>query len=145
MTDEPNYEEDRGKQTQPIIAHQAHSGVVPKGGIAIYVSQSLIPIIHTIVGHATLGRRYEGSDATMIDLMPYDAFRFGVSRVHAILQFESDQLMIVDSGSMNGTWLNGNRLQPQIPTLITNGTTVLIGQMPLTIYYGSSSTPKTNG
>ncbi|MCU0499740.1 MAG: FHA domain-containing protein [Anaerolineae bacterium] len=54
-----------------------------------------------------------------MDLTIYGAFDRGISRRHARLHVENNQLWVTDLGSTNGTFINDQRLTPHIPTLIT--------------------------
>ena len=50
-----------------------------------------------------------------------------VSAVHSTLKFEGGQLMVRDGGSNNGTYLNGNRLQPGVYTPVPPGSMLRFG------------------
>jgi pSer/pThr/pTyr-binding forkhead associated (FHA) protein len=50
-----------------------------------------------------------------IDLAAYDALKRGISRRHAALVRFRDGVYIVDLASVNGTFLNDQRLQPEKP------------------------------
>ena len=45
----------------------------------------------------------------------------GISRRHAEIRVESGQYILIDSGSRNGTYVNGKRLNPGFPELIHAG------------------------
>ena len=64
----------------------------------------------TIVGR-TDGKTFTAD----LDLSPLGAATLGVSRVHAALAFDAGRsvMTLMDMNSMNGTFLNGLRLQPQ--------------------------------
>jgi pSer/pThr/pTyr-binding forkhead associated (FHA) protein len=49
----------------------------------------------------------------------------GVSRHHAELRVEDGQVVLVDLGSTNGTFVNG---QPVRRVVLTDGTTVTLGR-----------------
>ncbi|MCC6895917.1 MAG: FHA domain-containing protein [Anaerolineae bacterium] len=51
----------------------------------------------------------------------------GVSAVHATLQFSNGQYWIVDEGSTNGTFINGDRLKPAQRRLLEHGQTIRLG------------------
>jgi pSer/pThr/pTyr-binding forkhead associated (FHA) protein len=59
----------------------------------------------------------------------------GVSRNHAVLTYKDNRLYIHDVGSVNGTWLNGQRLKPYELYALTPGTPVSLGQLTIYIYY----------
>ncbi len=51
----------------------------------------------------------------------------GVSSVHATIQFANGQYWIVDEGSTNGTFINGDRLKPAQRRVLENGQTIRLG------------------
>lgn len=44
-----------------------------------------------------------------------------ISREHAVIKWEEGQYTITDLNSMNGTFLNGSRLQPNAPQTVKEG------------------------
>jgi hypothetical protein len=83
------------------------------------------------LGRYDLGAK--GNDE--IDLTPYGAIDRGVSRVHATLHLEGDFLYITDLGSTNGTYLSGNRLEAETPTVVHKGDEVLLGRLAVQIMF----------
>lgn len=63
----------------------------------------------------------------------YDA---GVSRRHAILAPQAAGFALEDLNSANGTFVNGRRLEPQTPTLISHGDEVKFGTLILRFEVG---------
>jgi pSer/pThr/pTyr-binding forkhead associated (FHA) protein len=53
-----------------------------------------------------------------------------VSRYHAEIVREGDQMMVVDKKSRNGVWLNGARIKDSAP--ITSGDAIRIGRQEFT-------------
>ncbi len=51
----------------------------------------------------------------------------GVSSVHATIQFSNGQYWIVDEGSTNGTFVNGDRLKPAQRRVLENGQIIRLG------------------
>ena len=47
-----------------------------------------------------------------------------VSRRHALIVVEGDDVFLLDEGSRNGTWLNGHRVKR---TLLRDGDTIVLG------------------
>jgi hypothetical protein len=84
------------------------------------------PIGIEIVRSIVLGR---GKDADNIDLdlSDYDAGGLGVSRRHAILQTIANVLYVADTGSTNGTYLNGKRLKMGEPKRVDNDAIISLG------------------
>lgn len=84
----------------------------------------------------TLGR----SDIQMrfrpdVDLTAYGAIDRGVSREHARLHTEGEQLYITDLGSTNGTFVAGRRLEPNTPTLLRKGDELLLGRLAIQVLF----------
>jgi hypothetical protein len=83
-----------------------------------------------------LGRRDPTTgDSPEVDLTAFAGYRMGVSRRHASLALENDQLNLWDLGSSNGTFINGNRLTPHQPSPIRDGDEVRLGQMVLRMFF----------
>jgi type VI secretion system FHA domain protein len=55
-----------------------------------------------------------------------------VSTVHAVVQFDDQEVRYADLGSTNGSRVNGTRLDTNAPVLIEPGTEVVIGRLRLT-------------
>ena len=70
-----------------------------------------------------------------VDLSPYGANDRGVSRNHARLQMKDNSLYITDLGSTNGTFVAGERLNPNQPTLLHKGDEVLLGRLQVQILF----------
>lgn len=91
----------------------------------------------TNAGDLVVGRTSLDDDVTVdIDLVPYGAERYGVSRNHA--QFTLDDrkhLYVTDLGSTNGTMLAGRRLKPNVRSLIHNGDKIVFGTLMVQIYF----------
>jgi CheY-like chemotaxis protein len=63
-----------------------------------------------------LGRRHSThSIQPDVDLNEYNAMAYGVSRLHAKLRHEEYGWWMEDLSSANGTWVNGERLDPYAP------------------------------
>lgn len=71
-----------------------------------------------------------------IDLDRFDAVEQGVSRRHAaIVRKEGGALQIVDRGSPNGTFLNGQRLIANQPRILRDGDELRFGKLVLTVKF----------
>jgi pSer/pThr/pTyr-binding forkhead associated (FHA) protein len=69
-----------------------------------------------------------------IDLNPFGGFEGGVSRQHARIVRGVNSLRIVDLGSINGTYLNGQKLPPHQPQKVRSGDEVLLGKLRLHLW-----------
>ena len=82
----------------------------------------------------TLGRISEAQPIMPdIDLTPYQAYASGVSRLHAVLRREREQVYVMDLGSSNGTYLNGKRLQPNTAHDIRHGDLISLGKLKIQV------------
>lgn len=70
-----------------------------------------------------------------IDLTPYGAMDRGVSRVHAQLHLQDDHLYITDLSSTNGTYVSGNKIEPDSPTALRKGDELLLGRLQVQILF----------
>jgi pSer/pThr/pTyr-binding forkhead associated (FHA) protein len=75
-----------------------------------------------------MGRRGAGDDALEIDLNKYGAGELGVSRRHAQIHLQENELYIRDLGSTNGTRLNGVIIPANQPVRLRDGDELELGQ-----------------
>ncbi|MBL8117922.1 MAG: FHA domain-containing protein [Anaerolineae bacterium] len=68
-----------------------------------------------------------------IDLAHFKALEKGVSRRHAAFVRYQQKLHILDLSSVNGTFLNGKRLKPDVPHMINSGDQLGLGDLVLTL------------
>ena len=66
-----------------------------------------------------------------VDLTPYGAEEKGVSRRHFKLTLAEGQYVILDLGSTNYTWVNQQRLQPNVPVSLNDGDEIRAGRLKL--------------
>ncbi len=82
----------------------------------------------------TMGRISEGQPIMPdIDLSPYQAYVAGVSRLHAVIKKRGSQIIFMDLGSANGTYLNGKRLNSNVEHSLTHGDIVALGKLKMQI------------
>ncbi len=78
----------------------------------------------------TLGRVSAGQPLIPeVDLGPYNAYELGVSRLHAVIGIEDDQVRITDLGSANGTRVNGVRIPPHTHHELVHGDLITLGSL----------------
>ena len=82
----------------------------------------------------TLGRS-AGSQAIVpdVDLDTYGAQDQGISRLHAEIRLDETGVHVVDLDSVNGTLINGKRIEPQEPKEIRNKDIIQLGSMQLQV------------
>jgi len=64
-----------------------------------------------------------------IDLAPFDAKNLGVSRSHAVLQRKDNTITLTDQGSINHTFINGERIHPHEVRVIRDGDELRFGKL----------------
>jgi pSer/pThr/pTyr-binding forkhead associated (FHA) protein len=70
-----------------------------------------------------------------IDLTNFDALNKGISRRHAALVRKDTSLHIIDKGSPNGTFLNGQRLVQNQPRVVRNGDDIRFGHLAVRVEF----------
>jgi len=84
-----------------------------------------------INGEIIFGR---GNGTGMIDLNPFDAVNFGVSRQHVMLRPTTANLFLIDLDSTNGTYRNGRSVTAHSPSHLTDGDNIRLGDFSMTVY-----------
>lgn len=80
-------------------------------------------------------------DSPQVDLQDYGAADKGVSRNHASIIWLDGALHIVDNASINGTFMDGQKLAAHQPYLLHDGATLRLGELTLEIQLtGSDNT-----
>ncbi len=70
-----------------------------------------------------------------LDLGPYNAHECGVSRRHVEIRHQGFLTYVVDLGSSNGAWLNGQRLIQNKERLLRNGDELQLGRLKMRIRF----------
>jgi pSer/pThr/pTyr-binding forkhead associated (FHA) protein len=108
--------------------------------LAVYVvGQSKPVLVDVDVKKITFGRSTAGETPMVIDLTPYDAHLYGVSRSHAVIFRSDNGCFLQDLESTNGTWLNEKKLLPQKLYEVTSGDLIRLGQLGLRVYFETES------
>lgn len=98
-----------------------------KASIHIVRTGQILPLVGR--DEYTIGRVSEGQSILPdIDLTPYEAYSMGVSRLHATLKVNPDQITITDLGSSNGTRINSNKIPPNKEYILDHGDVITLGQ-----------------
>jgi len=122
---------------QPV--HSPAMGVPMPAGVPVPPQPGQAPPgrggkARTMIGEAVFG---QGSSAISIGRTPDNQIVVShpqVSSKHATLFREPDgRMFLMDKGSANGTYVNGQRLSPNQRVEVKNGEKVYIGPMPLVI------------
>ena len=75
-----------------------------------------------------------------IDLTEMNALQHGVSRCHCRLFRRGDQLVAVDLGSTNGSYLNSEPMLPHREYIIAHGDKLILGSLHLTVAFNALPT-----
>jgi hypothetical protein len=89
------------------------------------------------ISELVVGRRDPDSgEAPAIDLEQCGAIEKGVSRRHAsIVRKDGGSLSVIDRGSPNGTFLNGQKLIPNQPRILRDGDEIRLGRLVLAVKF----------
>jgi pSer/pThr/pTyr-binding forkhead associated (FHA) protein len=120
-------------------------GTIPRWGTAslgakrqllLHVRGYERPLAVGIGGELELGRADVVTGWTpAIALDDYQAAELGVSRRHAALVLEDDALKIVDLGSSNATFLNGQKLIPGQLRILRDGDELRLGKLIMRVQF----------
>lgn len=83
----------------------------------------------------TFGRGSYASPATHIDLSRFNAKDKGVSRMHVRLSREDGMYILEDMDSMNGTYINGQKLAANQKVTLKSGQEIRLGQLAMNLYF----------
>ncbi len=84
----------------------------------------------------TIGRKDPQTGETPdVDLFDAGALEKGVSRKHAAIIRKDGSLQIMDNGTPNGTFLNGQKLVPRQPRVVRDGDDIRLGHLVLHIKF----------
>lgn len=109
-------------------------GAIRPWRIAILLKQLELELIVTLTSTLTVGRADPKSDVVPnIDLRPFDAEGLGVSRKHLVIKLDSDGVAVEDLSSVNGSKLNGERLEPGKSYPVRHGDELTLGAMEMQV------------
>jgi|SRR5581483_1348606 hypothetical protein len=104
--------------------------------IILHIRDVTTPIVLKPQAETTLGRADPDTGVLPdLDLTPYGGMEKGVSRMHAALLRDGDSLTLVDKGSSNGTYLNGQQVLPGRPRVLRDGDEIRLGRLVCHIYF----------
>lgn len=113
-------------------------GATPAGAVRsvrLFITSSrrivTLPVAHEVRIGRTDPKRNIYPD---LDLTADGGLDAGVSRMHAALQVQDGEVMIVDLGSSNGTRVNGVELLPNRPQPLHDGDELELGALQIRVY-----------
>jgi hypothetical protein len=115
---------------------------VPDSGIAFYVEGRSIPAHIDTKGEFVLGRKAGTTSEMLLDLAPFGGYSLGLSRRHAAIRPQGDGYEVLDLGSVNGTWLNEERLIPHKSYRLPNHSHLRLGRMRMLVLYQAFKEPQ---
>lgn len=116
--------------------------VVPDSGIAFYVEGQSNPAYIDSKGEFVLGRKPGTTSEMLLDLAPFGGYGLGLSRRHAVIRRTGNGYEVLDLGSVNGTWLNEEKLVPHKSYPLRSGSHLRLGRMRLLVLYQPSAETK---
>lgn len=126
-------EKPMGKTDQEHLEYLLHQHY---DGLVLFVAGQKQPIILKNLMKIVLGRQEGASTTPLLNLTPYGAQSLGVSRQHAMIKAaDNGRYVIEDMNSTNGTFVNENRLKPDMPQTLYNGDLMRLGQLIMFVYY----------
>ncbi len=105
--------------------------------IVLYIDSNEEPIAIPRTGQVILGRSDQKTPDVVpdIDLAPFNAQSFGVSRQHARINVGTHPPTVIDLNSFNGTFINGQRLLPEQPHQLKSSDEIRLGKMVIRFFY----------
>ena len=107
----------------------------PGRGIAIYIEDELQPAFIDSREEIVIGRRAGVTSDVSLDLAPVGGYHLGLSRRHAVIRWTEGGYEVLDLGSVNGTWLNDERLVPHRAYPLPSGSHLRLASMRLFVLY----------
>lgn len=100
----------------------------PIGTLGLFLTAQQIELVVDLYPFNYLGRAYPHHKTfDGIDFSAFDAFRYGISRQHAVLRQEKDDLLLIDNKSTNGTYLNRTLVEPYQPYIVEHDDLIRLG------------------
>ncbi len=103
--------------------------------VVIYFSDKDSPVALERRNGLVMGRIEKEGDAVHLDLTDFDGKHLGVSRYHARLDAVSTPPTLTDLGSTNGTHVNGQKIQQDMPHLLRSGDEIRLGRLLFRLYF----------
>ena len=120
---------------QEWVLENTKEAVVPDSGVAFYVDGHSMPAHIDSKDEFVVGRKVGATSELLLDLGPFGGYSLGLSRRHILIRRTREGYEIVDLGSVNGTWLNEERLVPHQPYPLPSGSHLRLGRMRMLVLF----------
>lgn len=120
--------------TPPTNRHRIHT-------LVFHIGDDHLAISLKLAERLILGRQSSSTpDTPDLDLGRFKAAEHGISRIHATLECNEAGVYLMDLGSRNGTFVNGQALGAFDPCYLTHGDVLRFGKLSLTLELISEET-----
>lgn len=104
--------------------------------LVLHIRGHAKPLIVTISDQLIIGRfDVETKQAPDVALDEYDAQNLGVSRRHAAILVEDSALKVMDLGSANATYMNGQKLIAHQARILRDGDELRLGRLVMRVSF----------
>ena len=111
-------------------------GVISPLGLRLTIPESGRDVGVPFAKEVNIGRLDPASASFPdVDLTHDGGLEKGVSRRHAKIIKRGDEVLIKDTGSINGTFLNGRKLKPYFPQVLKSGDVLQLGNLALRVSF----------
>ena len=117
------------------LSKEAVAPEIPESGIAFYIEGQSKPAYIDSKQEFVLGRKAGITSEILLDLAPFGGYSLGLSRRHVLIRLQGDGYEMLDLGSVNGTWLNEERLVPHQSYPLRSGSHLRLGRMRIYVLY----------
>ena len=138
-------EEQAGQNVTRRLENDPYRPSVPRWGTAslggahkllLHVRGYDTPLVVPLAERLVIGRRnVETGEVPDVDLDEYGAREQGVSRQHAMIVLEADGLKVMDLGSANHTFINGQRLITHQARILRDGDELRLGRLVIRVHF----------
>lgn len=131
--------ETRMLNAQSVRAQSANWGTARLGKghqLLLHIRGHAKPLTVNISDQLILGRfDVESKQAPDVGLDEYDAQDLGVSRRHAAILVEDNTLKVMDLGSANATYMNGQKLVAHQARILRDGDELRLGRLVMRVNF----------
>jgi len=133
------------KDETRMLGNAPYNPSVPRWGTAslggahkllLHVRGYDTPLVVQLAERLIIGRyNTETGEMPDINLDEYGAREQGVSRQHAMIVLEADGLKVMDLGSANHTFINGQRLITHQARILRDGDELRLGRLVMRVHF----------